>query len=91
MYADKFRLLHLSVAVAFAEQLQKDMGAWEEGRTEDVSLAAKWAPTPKGSLILLPNISNITNLLGFKFVSKSHMMLVVLQVLVLKYRVRTIF
>ncbi|KAL3156944.1 hypothetical protein ABBQ38_001203 [Trebouxia sp. C0009 RCD-2024] len=49
-YADeRFRLLHLSVAIAFAEQLQRDTAAWAAGRYEDVSLAAKWAPTPSGS------------------------------------------
>lgn len=46
--ADKFQMLHLSVAVAFAEQLQLDTEALAEGRLKDVSLAAKWAPTPQG-------------------------------------------
>jgi hypothetical protein len=51
-FADKFQLLHLSVAVAFAEQLQLDTEALAEGRPKDVSLAAKWAPTPQGYLTL---------------------------------------
>ncbi|KAL0025081.1 hypothetical protein WJX79_005924 [Trebouxia sp. C0005] len=46
---NKFQLLRLSVAVAFAEQLQLDSEAFTEGRLKDVSLAAKWAPTPQGS------------------------------------------
>lgn len=50
--AGKFQLLHLSVAVAFAEQLQLDTEALAEGRPKDVSLAAKWAPTPQGDLTL---------------------------------------
>ena len=41
-----FRLLHVNVARLFAEQLQKDMDAFREGKSSDVSLAAKWAPTP---------------------------------------------
>lgn len=41
-----FRLLHVTVARLFAEQLQKDLAALKEGRSTDVSLAAKWAPTP---------------------------------------------
>lgn len=41
-----FQLLHLSVAVLFAEQLQKDLEALKQGNKSDVSLAAKWAPTP---------------------------------------------
>ncbi len=43
---DVFQLLHMSVAVLFSEQLQKDLVALKEGRATDVSLAAKWAPTP---------------------------------------------
>ncbi len=50
--ADKIQLLHLSVAVAFAEQLQLDSEALAEGRLKDVSLAAKWAPTPQGDLAM---------------------------------------
>ncbi len=50
--ADKFQLLHLSVTVAFAEQLQLDTEALAEGRLKDVSLAAKWAPTPQGDLTM---------------------------------------
>jgi len=50
--ADKFQLLHFSVAVAFAEQLQLDTEALAEGRLKDVSLAAKWAPTPQGDLTM---------------------------------------
>ena len=45
-------MLHLSVAVAFAEQLQLDTEALAEGRLKDVSLAAKWAPTPQGDLTM---------------------------------------
>ena len=41
-----FRLLHVTVARLFAEQLQKDLAALKEGWSSDVSLAAKWAPTP---------------------------------------------
>ena len=41
-----FQLLHLAVAVLFAEQLQKDLEALKKGKNSDVSLAAKWAPTP---------------------------------------------
>ena len=41
-----FQLLHLSVAVLFAEQLQKNLEALKMGKKSDVSLAAKWAPTP---------------------------------------------
>ncbi|MCJ1242650.1 hypothetical protein MMC14_010659, partial [Varicellaria rhodocarpa] len=43
---DKFRLLHLTVAELFAKQLQQDLKAAEEDRPTDVSLAAKWAPSP---------------------------------------------
>ena len=43
-----FRLLHISVAVLFSEQLQKDLASLKEGKPTDVSLAAKWAPTPGG-------------------------------------------
>ena len=50
--ADNIQLLHVSVAVAFAEQLQLDTEALAEGRLKDVSLAAKWAPTPQGDLTL---------------------------------------
>lgn len=64
VHADKVRLLHLSVAVAFAEQLQKDDDALKEGRPEDVSLAPKWAPTPKGTPTLSASLSKITPLLG---------------------------
>lgn len=42
----KYRLLHISVAVAFAEQLQQDLQALKEKRLGNVSLAGKWAPTP---------------------------------------------
>lgn len=63
-FADKIRLLHLSVAIAFAEQLQKDVAAWEDGRPEDVSLAAKWAPTPQGMSNLLSSHSKVAILPG---------------------------
>lgn len=43
---DVFQLLHLTVAVLFAEQLQKDLEALNKGNKPAVSLAAKWAPTP---------------------------------------------
>lgn len=43
---DVFQLLHLTVAVLFAEQLQKDLEALNKGNRPAVSLAAKWAPTP---------------------------------------------
>ena len=42
----RYRLLHISVAMAFAEQLQQDLQALKEKRLGNVSLAAKWAPTP---------------------------------------------
>ena len=42
------RLLHISVAVLFSEQLKKDLSSLKEGKPTDVSLAAKWAPTPGG-------------------------------------------
>ena len=45
VHADKIRLLHCQL---FAEQLQQAAVALEKGRLEDVFLAAKWAPTPKG-------------------------------------------
>lgn len=41
-----FQLLHLTVAILFAEQLQKDLEALNKDKKSDVSLAAKWAPTP---------------------------------------------
>lgn len=41
-----FRLLHISVATLFTQQLQKDLLALREGKPSEVSLAAKWAPTP---------------------------------------------
>ena len=37
----------MSVAQLFAEQIQKDLVALKEGKTSELSLAAKWAPTPK--------------------------------------------
>ncbi len=43
---DVFRLLHLTVAVLFSEQIQKDLAVLKAGKPSDVSLAAKWAPTP---------------------------------------------
>jgi len=43
---DVFRLLHLTVAVLFSEQIQKDLVVLKAGKPSDVSLAAKWAPTP---------------------------------------------
>ncbi len=43
---DVFRLLHLTVSVLFSEQLQKDLAVLKAGKPSDVSLAAKWAPTP---------------------------------------------
>ncbi|DBA76510.1 TPA: hypothetical protein ACH3X2_008568 [Trebouxia sp. C0005] len=43
---DVFRLLHLTVAVLFSEQIQKDLASLKAGKPSDVSLAAKWAPTP---------------------------------------------
>ena len=48
-----FQLLHLSVAVLFAEQLQKDLEALKQDKKSDVSLAAKWAPTPASKQQLL--------------------------------------
>ena len=45
-----YRLLHISVAVAFAQQLQQDLVALKEKRLGDISLAAKWAPTPGSKL-----------------------------------------
>ena len=43
---DVFRLLHLTVAVLFSEQIQNDLAVLKAGKPSDVSLAAKWAPTP---------------------------------------------
>ncbi|KAL3152371.1 hypothetical protein ABBQ32_001429 [Trebouxia sp. C0010 RCD-2024] len=43
-----FQLLHLTVAVLFAEQLQSDLETLKKGES-NVSLAAKWAPTPARS------------------------------------------
>ena len=47
---DVFRLLHLTVAVLFSEQIQKDLAVLKAGKPSDVSLAAKWAPTPGSKL-----------------------------------------
>ncbi len=43
---DVFRLLHLTVVALFSEQIQKDLAVLKAGKPSDVSLAAKWAPTP---------------------------------------------
>ena len=48
-----FRLLHTRVAILFSEQLQKDLASLKQGKPADVSLAAKWAPTPGGKLYYL--------------------------------------
>lgn len=50
-----YRLLHISVAVAFAQQLQQDLTAVKEKRLGEISLAAKWAPTP-GSKLVIPRL-----------------------------------
>ena len=42
-----YRALHSAVAVLFAEQLRRDLADLHAGK-ETSSLAAKWAPTPKG-------------------------------------------
>jgi hypothetical protein len=41
------RALHLSVALLYAAHLQRDLAALHAGKRSS-SLAAKWAPTPKG-------------------------------------------
>lgn len=41
------RALHLSVALLYAAHLQRDLAALYAGKRSS-SLAAKWAPTPKG-------------------------------------------
>ena len=46
-----YRLLHISVAAAFAQQLQLDSAALKDKRLGDISLAAKWAPTPASKLL----------------------------------------
>ena len=42
-----YRALHTAVAVLFADQLKRDLADMQAGRKTS-SLAAKWAPTPKG-------------------------------------------
>ncbi len=39
--------LHTAVAVRFADQLKRDLAELHSGKKTS-SLAAKWAPTPKG-------------------------------------------
>ncbi len=42
-----YRALHTAVALLFAEQLRRDLADLHAGKMVS-SLAAKWAPTPKG-------------------------------------------
>ncbi|BDA46330.1 Uncharacterized protein L728 [Coccomyxa sp. Obi] len=42
-----YRALHTAVAVLFADQLKRDLADMQSGKKAS-SLAAKWAPTPKG-------------------------------------------
>ena len=42
-----YRALHTAVALLFAEQLRRDLADLHAGKKIS-SLAAKWAPTPKG-------------------------------------------
>ncbi|GAQ77987.1 hypothetical protein KFL_000060520 [Klebsormidium nitens] len=44
-----YRALHDTVADVFAEQLARDVDSLRAGRPYDVSLAAKWAPSPDKS------------------------------------------
>ncbi|GAQ77995.1 hypothetical protein KFL_000060610 [Klebsormidium nitens] len=44
-----YRALHDAVADVFAEQLARDVESLRSGRPYDVSLAAKWAPSPDKS------------------------------------------
>jgi hypothetical protein len=46
-----YRLLHCTVAVLFAQQLQKDLKDMKAGKKFG-SLAAKWAPTPHSKWVL---------------------------------------
>lgn len=46
-----YRILHLSIARLFAEQLRKDMDLLKSGKRQDlkaISFAAKWAPSLEG-------------------------------------------
>jgi len=43
-----YRALHTAVAVLFADQLTRDLADLQAGKNVS-SLAAKWAPTPKGT------------------------------------------
>ncbi|GAQ88117.1 hypothetical protein KFL_004020030 [Klebsormidium nitens] len=44
-YNGSYRALHDAVAGVFAEQLARDVASLRAGRTYDVSLAGKWAPS----------------------------------------------
>ena len=50
-----YRALHTAVAVLFADQLKRDLADLQSGKKTS-SLAAKWAPTPKG----MPRTRTIT-------------------------------
>ncbi len=50
-----YRALHTAVAVLFADQLKRDLADLQSGKKTS-SLAAKWAPTPKG----MPRTHTIT-------------------------------
>lgn len=73
----KYRLFHTRIAKIFAEQLAKDIKVFEGGdKKNEVSLAAKWAPSLKGhfdrySLISTTIALELCHLLKTDFLSKS--------------------
>jgi hypothetical protein len=43
----KYKVFYAAVARIFANQLSSDLALLEQGKNREISLAAKWAPTPK--------------------------------------------